>query len=78
MVQPPLMTHRSQHTKAKSDVPKAQQTAQTKKRKRRATQTDTEMQPGKIQQRRLPEATTLCGCEKNTEKPLVNLSLIHI
>ena len=34
MVQPPLMTHRSQHTKAKSDVPKAQQTAQTKKRKR--------------------------------------------
>ena len=34
MVQPPLMTHRSQHTVAKSDVPKAQQTAQTKKRKR--------------------------------------------
>ena len=34
MAQPPWMTHRSQHTVAKSDVPKAQQTAQTKKRKR--------------------------------------------
>ena len=80
MVQPPCMTHRSQHTVANSDVPKAQQTAPKKKRKRGATQTEhpvempNEMQPGKIQQRRLPEATTLCGCEKNTEKPLVSHS----